>query len=140
MALVSEIDVAERRLLLYNVHLESRGNDTLRHRQFSELCNNIHQFALDTPLILAGDFNFDLCKEPAAAVLRNLQFDNPFACAGRHVSTANSRLKPFHAIDWILTRGPLITSASKLHDSINASDHWPLSISFRWSQFRHSTY
>ena len=133
MALVSEIDVAERRLVLYNVHLESRGNDTLRHRQFSELCNDIHQFASDTPLILAGDFNFDLCKEPSAAVLDNLQFANSFGCAGRHIPAAISRLKPFRAIDWILTRGPLITSASTLHDSIYASDHCPLSISLRWS-------
>jgi endonuclease/exonuclease/phosphatase family metal-dependent hydrolase len=139
MALVCQIDVAERKLVLYNVHLESRGNDTLRYRQFSELCKDIHQFASDVPVILAGDFNFDLCKEPAAAVLRDLQFDNPFGCAGRHGPAVNSRLKPSRAIDWILTRGPLITSASKFHDSIRASDHWPLSISLRWSQFRPST-
>lgn len=136
MALVCQIDVAARKLILYNVHLESRGNDTLRYTQFSELCNDIHQFASDMPVILAGDFNFDLCSEPAAAVLRNLQFDNPFQFAGRHAPAVSARLKPSHAIDWILTRGPLIISASKLHDSIRASDHWPLSISFRWGHFR----
>lgn len=133
MALVCQIDGAERKLVLYNVHLESRGNDTLRNKQFSELCNDVHQFASDVPAILAGDFNFDLCKEPAAAVLRDLQFDNPFGCARRQAPAVNSRLKPSRAIDWILTRGTLITSAAKLHDSIHASDHWPLSISLRWS-------
>jgi endonuclease/exonuclease/phosphatase family metal-dependent hydrolase len=136
MALICQIDAAERKLVLYNVHLESRGSDTLRYSQVSELCNDIHQFASDMPVILAGDFNFDLRNEPAAAVLRNLQFDNPFDCAGRRAHTVNSRLRPSRAIDWILTRGPLITSTSKLHDSIHASDHWPLSISLRWSQFR----
>jgi len=138
MALVCQIGVAERRLVLYNVHLESRGNDTLRYRQFSELCNDIHQFPSDIPVILAGDFNFDLRKEPAVAVLRDLQFDNPFGGAGSQAPPVNSRLKPSSAIDWILTRGPLISSASKLHDSIRASDHWPLSISLRWSQIRTS--
>ena len=139
MALVCQIDVAEQTLVLYNAHLESRGNDALRNRQFSELCNDIHQFASDMPVILAGDFNFDLRKEPAAAVLRNLQFDNPFGCAARQAPAVNSRLKPSSDIDWILTRGPLITSASQFHDSIRASDHCPLSISLRWSQFRTPT-
>ena len=135
MALVCQIGLAERKLVLYNVHLESRGNDSLRYRQFSELCNDIHQFASDGPVVLAGDFNFDLRLEPAAEALRNLQFDNPFECAGSHAAAVSSRLQPSRAIDWILTRGPLITSASKLHDSIRASDHWPLSISFRWGHF-----
>jgi len=139
MALICQIDVAERKLVLYNVHLESRGKDILRYTQFSELFDDIHQFASDMPVVLAGDFNFDLCKESAAAVLRGLQFENPFGYAGRHPSTVNSYLNPSRAIDWILTRGPLITSASKLHDSIRASDHWPLSISFRWSQSNTST-
>ena len=139
MALVCQIDVAERKLVLYNVHLESRGNDTLRYRQFSELGSDILQFASDVAVVVGGDFNFDLCKEPAAAVLRDLQFDNPFGCAGRHAPAVNSRLKASPAIDWILTRGPFITSASKLHDSIRASDHCPLSISLRWSHVRTST-
>ena len=139
MALVCQIELGERKLVLYNVHLESRGNNTLRFGQFCELCNDVHQFASDMPVILAGDFNFDLCKEPAVAVLRDLQFENPFRRAGRQARAVNPRLKPSRSIDWILTKRPLITSAPELHDSILASDHWPLSISLRWSQLRSST-
>lgn len=138
MALVCQIELAERKLALYNVHLESRKNDTLRFRQFSELCIDIDQFASDMPVILAGDFNFDLAKEPAAAILRQLEFDNPFGGAERLFPTVTSRLTPFRAIDWILTKGPLIASAPKLHNSIRVSDHLPLSISLRCSQFKTS--
>lgn len=131
MALVSQIVIAEQRLVVYNAHLESRGNDNLRCSQLSELCSDIDQLSSDTPVILAGDFNFDLCREPAAAVISNLQFDNPYGCEARHVGTVQPHLKAPRIIDWILTRGPLVASGVKLHDSIRASDHWPISISMR---------
>jgi endonuclease/exonuclease/phosphatase family metal-dependent hydrolase len=80
-----------------------------------------------------------LCKEPTASVLSNLQFGHPFGCVGRHATTVHSHFRPSRTIDWILTRGPLIASDPKLHDSVRASDHLPLSISLRWSQSRPST-
>lgn len=131
IALVCQIVLAERRLALYNVHLESRGNDNLRLRQLSELCRDVDQFASNMPVVLGGDFNFELRNEPAAAAVLNLQLNNPFD-RERQAPQVSPRILPSRAIDWILTRGPFITSAPTLYDSVRVSDHWPLSISLRW--------
>ena len=132
MALISDVDLPERKLVLYNVHLESRGNNLLRCSQLSEIYDDLCQYSPDLPIVVAGDFNFDLCQKPAAAIVGNMRFDNPFdrrrSCHGADLSALNGS----PAIDWILTTGPLIASEPKLHDSVRASDHYPLSLTLRF--------
>jgi endonuclease/exonuclease/phosphatase family metal-dependent hydrolase len=132
MALVSQLAIREQNLVLYNTHLESRGNHRLRCSQLSELCKDIRQFDSEVPVVVAGDFNIDLCDQPAAEVLRNLQFANPFGCASGQLANVSPHLMRSRSIDWILTTGPLIASDPKLYDLIHASDHSPLSILLRW--------
>ena len=130
MALISEITVGARTLVLYNVHLESRGRDALRMRQLSEILADIRQHPPESPLLLAGDFNFDLSRGPAAPLLANIRVDNPFtSLAGRRTVLKNRHRKPV-AIDWMLTRGMLEGRHPAIHESVAASDHFPLSLEF----------
>jgi endonuclease/exonuclease/phosphatase family metal-dependent hydrolase len=126
MALISHVGLSEWNLVVYNVHLESRGNNLLRSRQFSEIYTDLCQCAPDLSVVVAGDFNFDLCLNHEASVVRDMHFNNPFeACCGAPVSSTLIASPP---IDWILTRGPLTASEPRVHGAIRASDHYPLSL------------
>ena len=127
MALICHIVLPERKLIVYNVHLESRGNDTLRCSQLAEILDDVSQHASDVQVVIAGDFNANLRQEPAASAIRRAGLSNPFAHLSSLPTTVPSRFDGSRAIDWILTKGPLIASQPELHDSIKASDHYPLS-------------
>jgi len=131
MALVSCIDLPEQKLIVYNVHLESRGSDALRCTQLAEILNDFPRHASDVQVVVAGDFNADLRREPAAAAIGNSGLNNPFAHNSIRPTTVSSRFNGSRTIDWILTKGPLIASEPRLHDSIRASDHYPLSLTLR---------
>ncbi len=127
MALVSHTTIREKTMVIYNLHLESRNGDDLRHSQLAEVLKDTLQYGLDMPVIVAGDFNFDLTETRNACLAREMQFDNPFAHL--HLRTAESPW-PGHCttIDWILVRGPLKPVSPEVHDSVSASDHYPLSV------------
>ena len=129
MALICEITIQGRTLVLYNVHLESRGNDELRIGQLSEMLTEIRKNPAETPILVAGDFNFDLSRGPATTLIAGMRIDNRFASLG------GRRTVPNHvkaaAIDWILTRGALSASDPEILESVIASDHFPLSLELR---------
>ena len=127
MALISHIALTERKLIVYNVHLESRGNDTLRCSQLAEILDDVSQHASDVQVVIAGDFNANLRQEPAVSAIRKAGLSNPFAHISSRPTTVPSRFNGSRTIDWVLTKGPLIASEPKSHDSIWASDHYPLS-------------
>lgn len=131
MALISCIDLPERKLIVYNVHLESRGDD-VRCSQLSELLDDVSRQASDFQIVVAGDFNANLQHEPTAAAISKTGLSNPFACISSLPTTASSRFHSSRTIDWILTKGPLMTFEPKLHNTVHASDHYPLSLMFRW--------
>jgi len=128
MALVSEVAFGGRTLLLYNVHLESRGTDELRIRQLSEILSDIRQHPPEMPVLLAGDFNFDLSHGLAVPLMAGTGMDNSFTSfAGLRTVLKNRHGMP-SAIDWVLTRGTLAVRLPAIHKSIIASDHFPLSL------------
>ena len=128
MALVSHISWLETQLIVYNVHLESRGNDALRCSQLAEIVQDVQRYDSAVPIIVAGDFNFDLSKPPAASLLAVSPLDSPFQSGSVRPTTTLSRLGRARTIDWILTRGPLTSLGGELHDSVLASDHYPVSL------------
>ena len=115
--------------MLYNLHLESRGNEELRMGQFSEMLTEIGRGPADAPVLLAGDFNFDLSRGPATTLIAGMRIDNRFASLGGRRTVPNHARAA--AIDWILTRGALSASDPEIHDSVTASDHFPLSLELR---------
>jgi|SRR5215469_5361969 len=133
MALICELTARGVTLVIYNVHIESRGNDELRIRQLSEMVTDIEQHPADTPLLIAGDFNFDLSRGPAVSLIAGTGTDNPFASLRASRTVPKSRNGKPQGIDWMLTRRALATRPPAIHDSIGASDHFPLSLELRLS-------
>ena len=128
MALVSHIPWLETQLILYNVHLESRGNDALRCSQLAEILQDVQRYESAVPIIVAGDFNFDLSQQPAAALLAVSPLNSPLQRGTVRPTTTRSRLGRARTIDWILTGGPIACLGAELHDSVLASDHYPVSL------------
>ena len=131
MALVCESRIQGRTLVVYNTHLESRGNDDLRTGQLSEMLSEIRQGSGDIPVLLAGDFNFDLSRGPVARLIADSQLDSPFAELGSRSTTPNRSYGKYAAIDWILTGNGLVASKPEVHNSTGASDHYPISVQIR---------
>jgi endonuclease/exonuclease/phosphatase family metal-dependent hydrolase len=131
MALVSEVTIQGRTLVLYNAHLESRGNDELRRDQLSEMLLDAEGNSGMAPAIVAGDFNFDISRGPAATLIAGTQLDSPFARLGRRNTTRNCRCARGAAIDWILTDTALSATGPEIDGSVSASDHYPLTLEVR---------
>jgi endonuclease/exonuclease/phosphatase family metal-dependent hydrolase len=128
MALVTEITIRQRTLALFNVHLESRGKDELRSEQLSEMYEEIAGYSPQSRVILAGDLNFDVSQSKAAVLISDMQLDNPFARIGGRRTTRTGRRSEGLAIDWILTGTALFATNPEIHNSVDASDHYPLSL------------
>ena len=128
MALVSLIAWPERPLIVYNLHLESRGNDELRRSQLAEVLNDTRQYDSELPVVIAGDFNLDLSREPAVPGIVERPFDNPLNKGKICPATSQSRLGRGRSIDGIFTSRPLACVGAQVHDSVVASDHYPISV------------
>ena len=126
MALLSHATIGRTTLAVYNLHLESRGGDDLRRSQLADVLNETLRYSLDVPVIVAGDFNFDVTK-PGNACVNERGFQNAFSDlrlrTARSCSFARSNV-----IDWILTRGPFAPVSPRIWGSVSASDHYPLSL------------
>lgn len=126
LALVSEVNVAGKKMVTYNLHLESKGDDDLRCSQLDETLDDARRYKSEIPILLAGDFNLDVSSGRAAATISRAQFRDVFANQ-RLPTTPVSFLEPGRSIDWIFTTGPMHPSQPQVHRSVSASDHFPLS-------------
>ncbi len=130
IALYSNVRIGDRTLGVYNLHLESRS-DRVRRAQLSELLEDARGYDGDGPIIVAGDFNFDLAEPSAASVIADARFHNPFK--DRLRTTPSNHFGRKGVIDWILLKGPLGTVDARVHSSVSASDHYPISLTLRQS-------
>jgi len=127
IALVSEANVAGKRIVTYNLHLESRGDDPLRCSQLDEALADAMRYNWDTLILLAGDFNLDASTGPSAMAISRAQFRDAFA--NHHAPTTPwSFLEHGRAIDWVFARGPVRGYQPRVHRWVSASDHYPLSV------------
>jgi endonuclease/exonuclease/phosphatase family metal-dependent hydrolase len=127
MALLSHAMIGEKRLSIYNLHLESRERDELRRSQLAEVLNDALRGCTEVPVIVAGDFNFNVSEPGNAYLTHEKGFHNPFADLGLRTARAHSFGRS-NTIDWILTRGPIAPVSPKIDHSVSASDHYPLSL------------
>ena len=132
LALVSAANIAGKTIVTYNLHLESKGDDELRRSQLGEALEDARRYDWNTPAVLAGDFNLDVSGGDAASAITRAQFKDAFA--SQHAATTpHSLLEQGQTIDWIFTRGPIRSIEPKVHRSISASDHYPLSITLAFT-------
>jgi endonuclease/exonuclease/phosphatase family metal-dependent hydrolase len=136
MALFVDMLLPGKSVAAYNLHLESKGHQKICYSQLQELLEDTGRYSPDAPVIAAGDFNFDLSDGQAAAALANFGFRNPFARLRQATSISHTFLGRDHAIDWIVLRGPLDATNPQVHSSVSASDHYPLSLTVRFSEWQ----
>jgi len=128
MALVCEVDLAGKKLVAYNLHLESRGNDNLRSAQLFEVLDDSRRYGSDVPRIVAGDMNLDVSLGDSTERIRQAQFRNPFGDRTPSPTAPSSFLHHGRPIDWILTSGPVQEDGARVYQSASGSDHYPLSL------------
>lgn len=128
IALVGEVNIGGHKLVTYNVHLESRGSDQLRCSQLEECLADVSRYGPRVPIILAGDFNMNVLHSDALYAVERTRF-----CCMPAEARATTRPRRFknriaEPIDWILARGPVHTANLRVHSSVSASDHYPISL------------
>lgn len=127
IALAAEINIAEASTLCYNLHLESRSNDELRLAQLNEVLEDSAKYDSACLVILAGDLNLNASKPGIAEALSRAGFRDAVPTARVATTPARHLLETGRHIDWAFVRGPREVDAGKVHRSVTASDHYPIS-------------
>ena len=111
-------------LLLYNVHIESGGNDTLQRRQIAEVIQDEAGEAAQStgPVVIGGDFN-------NGPLLRSTMFKSldvaDFTDALESRETRGPTAGQPHPIDWIFLKNARGVRG-RIVDTKSASDHFPV--------------
>jgi endonuclease/exonuclease/phosphatase family metal-dependent hydrolase len=117
IALITELSLFGERLLVYNLHLESRSGGRIQSAQLQEVFDDLRRYPKETPAIIGGDFN---SKFFPSRVLHALER------AGFH-SVLGEKVERTHVIigslDWIFFRGPWSAQHGEVVRGAHASDH-----------------
>ena len=127
IALVADIADGERGLTVYNLHLESRGNSDLRHAQLEEVLLDATKFAPQSPVLVAGDLNFDASSALPVGATERLGFRSAIDLPSPHTTPARGLFQRARSIDWAFLSGPIEAGRGLVHGDIKASDHYPIS-------------
>lgn len=127
IALVAEINIAGRRLVTYNLHLESRGTDALRTLQLGEVLLDATSYDAECPVIVAGDFNLDAAKDAVASAFARAGFQDALESSRTLTTPSRGFFEPGRRIDWAFVRGPIRAGSGQVHNQVRASDHYPIS-------------
>lgn len=127
IALMTEIEIGNRRFAVYNLHLESRGDNHLRTLQLSETVEDAREYRGTHSVLIAGDLNVDLSRSPSsAAVLEREGFHSAIALPAAHTTTPRGIFRHRRTIDWVYLAGPVKTISSGVCEDVAASDHYPI--------------
>jgi endonuclease/exonuclease/phosphatase family metal-dependent hydrolase len=127
IALVAEVNVAGRKLVTYNLHLESRGTDALRISQLGEVLADATCCKAESPLIVAGDLNLDASREAVASAVARAGFQDALKAPHAPTTPARGLFEGGRRIDWAFVRGPMRAYSGQVHRRVKASDHYPIS-------------
>ena len=120
VALITELDNGGKPLVVYNLHLESRGNDHLRLLQLEEVLDDSKQYPPETAVIIAGDLNSKTSHSALIPRLRQAGYKSAFG---------DQRIRTHlfvGALDWIFARGPIEFERGDVLRGIGGSDHFPI--------------
>ena len=121
LAMGATIELAGRRVRLFNVHVDPHGPLDNQHQQVEALLERAD--AYDGPRAIFGDFN-TLSKQKATEIRRLMEsrgYSTPFPTG---TSTWRGAGLRFHA-DWIFVNGLEIRRWGVVKP-LNVSDHWPI--------------
>jgi endonuclease/exonuclease/phosphatase family metal-dependent hydrolase len=126
IALVTEVEIAAHVFRVYNLHLESRGNDDLRLSQLKEVLDDAAAQKSEAPALVAGDLNFDVGQGPADALIHGTDFRSALGQPRLFTRPPKKFFGAPRTIDWALVSGHLGAVDGQVHSEIRASDHYPL--------------
>jgi endonuclease/exonuclease/phosphatase family metal-dependent hydrolase len=136
IALVTEVEIRGERLAVYNLHLESRGDENLRLAQLEETIEDAARQARRLPTLLAGDLNFDVSHAAPASALNQVGFRNVLGMPSPHTTTPRGLFQRRRTIDWAYVSGPVEPILGRVHDTVSASDHYPISFTLKFLSSR----
>jgi endonuclease/exonuclease/phosphatase family metal-dependent hydrolase len=126
IALVAEAAIYGRRVVTYNLHLESRGADEFRLRQLNEVLADCRR-QVDRPgLVVAGDFNLNAGVGYAGRSLADAGLHDAVRLPLHPTSISHGPSHNASTIDWIFV-SDTADSQGRVHNDIQASDHYPVS-------------
>lgn len=134
LALVTETVMGGRPIVAFNVHLESRGEDTLRAAQLEEVLSDVGRIPPGIPVVIAGDLNFDVSKGEPKLLIQRTGFDDGAGMGGTPTTTHRGLFNPGKCIDSILVRGSVHAGDGHVHKGVRTSDHYPLSCTLTFSR------
>ena len=120
LALAAEIEAGRQNLVVYSVHLESRGPEALRLRQMQQVLAHAGKYPGATPIVIAGDLNVEGASSPVIQAVLQAGF---VTALGGEVTTARGA-----PLDWIFVRGGLRFAEGSVRRETRASDHYPLTV------------
>jgi endonuclease/exonuclease/phosphatase family metal-dependent hydrolase len=126
IALITELDNGGKPLVVYNLHLESRGNDQLRLAQLEEVLEDAKRYPPETSVIIAGDLN---SKTAHSALMPRLRE------AGYRSAFGDQRIRThllIGALDWVFARGPIQFDHADVLRGVDGSDHFPITVNVRF--------
>ena len=122
IALVTELENGGKTLVVYNLHLESRGSEQGRLLQLNEVLADAERYPPETPVIVAGDLNTKIRTSPVIPRLKEAGYRSAF---GDHKVRTHVIIG---ALDWIFARGPIQFDDPHVYPEAHASDHFPISV------------
>jgi endonuclease/exonuclease/phosphatase family metal-dependent hydrolase len=124
VALVAELDNGGKPLVVYNLHLESKGTGQLRLEQLEEVLDDAQHYPPQTPIIIAGDFNSFTSHSSLIPRLRQAGFRSAFGeqRVRTHVMVG--------ALDWVFVHGDIECEHGQVL-RVPGSDHFPITVDVR---------
>jgi endonuclease/exonuclease/phosphatase family metal-dependent hydrolase len=124
VALVAQLDNGGKPLVVYNLHLESKGTEQLRLEQLQEVLDDAQRYPRETPVIIAGDLNTFVFHSRLVPRLRQAGFRSAFG--DRRIRTHVL----LGELDWVFVRGSIECEHGQVL-RVHGSDHFPISLEVR---------
>lgn len=121
IALVAELENGGQPIVVYDLHLESKGTEQLRLEQIEEVLSDTQRYAASTPIIIAGDFNTFF---PHSRLIPRLEQSGFRSVLGEHRAKTHVLLGE---LDWIFVRGAVQFGRGEVL-RVPGSDHFPISV------------
>jgi endonuclease/exonuclease/phosphatase family metal-dependent hydrolase len=124
VALVAELDNGGKPLVVYDLHLESKGTEQLRLEQLNEVIADAGRYPPDTPVIIAGDLNTFVFHSHLVPRLQQAGYRSVFG---------DKRIRTHvvgFALDWVFMKGSIECENSQVL-RVPGSDHYPIAVDVR---------